>query len=380
MNIAVDGEVFTWWARGGIARIYREVLPRLAHQRPQWRVTVHTQGDVPAESLPPGVQHCAIPRVPPEWRPWRFWRRVAPRLDRALSRMHWRRLDADMFLPTYYSQPPLAAPSCCLLYDTTMELFPDGFDARVLASVLPRKRDALRRAAVVVCISENTRKDAIRILQLPEDKCRVALLGGFGDIPRHEPLPGAADEGPEPFLLYVGDYYAAYKNFPLFLDAVGDSASPILRQYRVVVAGSRRPSPDEEREFRQLISGSRLKFRVGVSDGMLAALYATCAAFVYPSRYEGFGIPVVEALQLGAPVVCANSSSLPEVGGDVVRYFDPESVESLRAAIIAAVGDGRAADWVERRRAHAARFSWDRVAAAIVAAIEETTAKRGGIQ
>jgi glycosyltransferase involved in cell wall biosynthesis len=99
------------------------------------------------------------------------------------------------------------------------------------------------------------------------------------------------------------------------------------------------------------------------SDASLAALYIGATAFVYPSLYEGFGIPVLEAMTLGCPVLCSDSSSLPEVAGDAAEYFDPARTDSLRAALESVVGSAtRRAELASRGRARAALFSWERCA------------------
>ena len=109
-----------------------------------------------------------------------------------------------------------------------------------------------------------------------------------------------------------------------------------------------------------------------VSDEDLTALYQACTVFCYPSLYEGFGLPLLEAMTAGAACVTSSVSSLPEVGGDAVLYVDPQSVDEIRAAIERLLGSEDERRLLgERARQRAGEFSWDRTAAETLAALEE---------
>jgi glycosyltransferase involved in cell wall biosynthesis len=112
-----------------------------------------------------------------------------------------------------------------------------------------------------------------------------------------------------------------------------------------------------------------------VGDEDLAALYELCTVFAYPSLYEGFGLPVLEAMQSGAPTLTSGTSSLPEVGGDAVRYVDPGSVEDIRAGLRELLEDRQQrAELGRRGRERAAGFSWDRAAGEVLAVLERLAA------
>jgi glycosyltransferase involved in cell wall biosynthesis len=170
----------------------------------------------------------------------------------------------------------------------------------------------------------------------------------------------------KPFLLYVG-YRGGYKNFAALLRAY--ARSPLLRrEFLVVCFGGGR---FKERELRQIseqnVQRDNVRYLSG-SDDLLAALYAAAAALVYPSLYEGFGMPPLEAMSMGCPVVCSNASSLPEVVGEAAEFFDPLREDDLVAAIERVVtSDERRQALVASGRDKCAMFSWQRC-------VEETMA------
>jgi glycosyltransferase involved in cell wall biosynthesis len=131
------------------------------------------------------------------------------------------------------------------------------------------------------------------------------------------------------YLLFVGDR-AGYKNFELFIKA----AAPLLLKHnlRLICSGGGHFTGAEKNLFINVNIAARVQ-QVSASDADLAALYANAEAFIYPSLYEGFGLPVLEAFYNNCPVIMSNTSSLPEVGGEAAQYFDPINQQSIAAAI-----------------------------------------------
>jgi glycosyltransferase involved in cell wall biosynthesis len=167
-----------------------------------------------------------------------------------------------------------------------------------------------------------------------------------------------------PFILYVGGFIA-HKRVPLLVSAFRQLSEEYPHQLILVGWGPKRAM----RELARAIDESKMRDRIsvfsGLSDCALACLYSRCDLFVYPSQYEGFGLPVLEAMACGAPVVCSSSSSLPEVAGDSAVYFSPGSETELVAAMRAVLSDSslRAA-LVEKGKRRAREFTWARAAAA----------------
>ena len=135
----------------------------------------------------------------------------------------------------------------------------------------------------------------------------------------------------KPFLLFVGGR-EGYKNFNRFLEAVSIS-NKLIKQFDIVAFGGGIFSAKENALIRSLGFKKDQVKQVGGDDSVLASLYQSASAFVYPSLYEGFGIPPLEAMVNECPVISSNSSSIPEVVGEAGEYFNPEDVENLSLAI-----------------------------------------------
>jgi len=138
----------------------------------------------------------------------------------------------------------------------------------------------------------------------------------------------------------------------------------LMRDFRLVCFGGGKLKASEHERIRQLhIPPERISALCG-DDRLLSALYQYAAVFVYPSLYEGFGIPPLEAMQCDCPVICSNTSSLPEVVGQAAYLFDPESTELLREALDNMLYDTAMVEtYIDRGREHAAGFSWDQCVA-----------------
>ena len=164
------------------------------------------------------------------------------------------------------------------------------------------------------------------------------------------------------FLLYVGNR-GGYKNFLRLLEAYG--TSPQLKMgYELICVGGGGFHADELKTMQALGLDSNQVMQLGGSDQLLARLYESASAFVFPSLYEGFGIPPLEAMSHDCPVVCSNTSSIPEVVGDAGEYFNPEDIENMRAAIERVVtSDSLRKLLIAKGRARLQFFSWDRCAA-----------------
>ena len=270
------------------------------------------------------------------------------------------RIHPDVVHETYYAASPTyrgKAIRALTVFDMIHELWPESFSASDHTARL--KRCAVERADRILCISENTKRDLLRALPVDERKVSVTHLG----FDRLSPGKLVARDivGDAPYVLYVG-VRNQYKNFLGFARAFAGSRQ-LTGNFRIVCFGGGDVNAKERAVLRSLGLPDSKVVHVAGGDEVLAAIYSGAAAFVYPSLYEGFGIPPLEAMSLDCPVVASNMSSIPEVCGDAVEYFDPHDTDSICAAI-ERVTDSRerSRELIALGRKRCEMFTWDRCA------------------
>jgi glycosyltransferase involved in cell wall biosynthesis len=284
-------------------------------------------------------------------------------VNQQLSKLKLRNMDVDLLHETYYSAKPLcpAAKSRIItVYDMIHEKY--AFSFSHLDRTTKYKRLAVSRADHIICISHSTKKDLCEIFDVPEHKVSVVHLGFDKFEQRCASAASITDEYPQrPFLLYVGSR-GGYKNFTGMLKAIALRSD--LKDTFDVVAFGGGPLNAFELALIDSLGFARNSVRqVGGGDTVLGGLYRHAAAFVYPSLYEGFGLPPLEAMAHNCPVVTSNSSSMPEVVGNAGEYFDPLDVGGQAEAICSVVFDAqRRSQLIELGRQRLSVFSWERCA------------------
>jgi glycosyltransferase involved in cell wall biosynthesis len=272
-----------------------------------------------------------------------------------------RNFKPDVLHNTYYFpvKPPSGARGVLTVYDMIHEKYPKYFAASPFITRI--KAASVAAADHVICISESTRRDLLATYDIPEERVSVTHLGfdPLGSLLSGEPSSDfkvrviGADA---PYLLYVGSR-VNYKNFKGLLDAYAASASLRKNFFLLCFGGGDFTGAERTAISKAGIEG-RVRFLAG-GDAALAACYAHASLFVCPSFYEGFGIPVLEAMSLDCPVACSNSSSLPEVVGDAAKLFDPADRDSIRGALESVLDSPSAATALkERGRIRSQLFSW----------------------
>lgn len=261
------------------------------------------------------------------------------------------RKSVDIYHETYFTRfdlSPRGSLKVVTVHDMVHELFPDKFPA--IDPTRGAKRAAILRADHVICVSENTRRDLLCYFDLDPSRISVVHHGSSLSAPRSN-----ADR--ECFLLFVGAR-GPHKNFQTLLQAFASSTLP-KEGFSLVCLGGGPFNSSELRQIDQLGLAGSVEQRSG-RDEELVSLFRAASALVYPSLYEGFGIPPLEAMSCGCPVICSNTGSLPEVVGDAAQLFCPNSLEELRFAMESvAYSPSRISELIDAGYVQAARFSWD---------------------
>lgn len=287
----------------------------------------------------------------------------------------------DLLHMTYASPAWSAVPVVLTVHDICYATNPEWFsarDVRVLSAVVPR---SIGKAAHVITVSRSARDQIVERFHVPEAKISVIPNGPGGaaapislDDARAE-LAALGDMPQGPYLLAVGNVQPR-KNLGRLIEAFGQLIGSRGHDVDLVIVGPRHFRADEILSAAAGV-GPRVHFTGYVTDRQLAACYRCCTAFVYPSLYEGFGLPALEAMAHGVPMACSNAGALPEVYGDAAVAFDPTSVDAIVDAVDRVLRD---ADL--RRRLSAAGierakdFSWTKSARLTLDAYQKALLRR----
>ena len=359
MKIAFDHQVFSFQEYGGVSRYVCNLA-----------ISIARQPDVEAKIYAPLHVNAYLADLPSNlvsgYRLRKFNGAVNKYISVAANKIlvipKLRGFRPDIVHETYYSSLaylPKGARRVITVYDMIHEKIP-GMSSPWRFSH-KRKRDAVLRADHVVCISRATRNDLLEYIGVPEEKVSVVHLG-FSIRKDHEFQSNKIGEKEsKPYILYVGNR-GGYKNFSRAICAYA-SSKMLMDNFKFVCFGGEGVTNDEMAMLRTLnISSGLVQFKRG-GDELLAEAYANARVFIYPSLYEGFGLPPLEAMSYGCPVVCSNTSSIPEIVGDAGEYFDPNEPSSIRIALESvAMFDDKRVELIFAGYRRLSCFSWDKCA------------------
>lgn len=342
MKILFDHQIFQAQRYGGISRYFCEVLKRFPSEHNGY-VSVRFSINKHLASLKQvQVEHSRsahhllnlqfLPTLLKS-KPIRLARKIAPSLFTRPFRLNQeetiRRLqkgEFDIFHPTYYDDyflPYLGGkPFVLTIHDMIHEKYPE---LQVDIQTIRMKRNLALKAAHIICVSEHTKRDVMAFYGTPEEHISVIH---HGCTPAISEAVSNKDTS-SPYFLYVGER-DLYKNFSFFIEA----CVPLLQStqdVKIVCAG--KPFSEFEIELLKTYGISQKVECVAPSDSELQVLYQNALCFVFPSYYEGFGIPILEAFANQCPVILSNTSSFPEVGGDACLYFEPKDLLDIQAKL-----------------------------------------------
>ena len=354
MRIVYDYQIFSYQEYGGISRYYYELASRIAQHEGCYAcihallyINKYIKGDENFEVI--GIPIPVIPGMA----------RVHISINYLLSRILVRKCRPDIFHETYYAKDriaPAKVKTVLTVYDMTYERLTNFFPSK--QKISRNKEYAVKRANHIICISESTKNDLIDILNINPDKISVIYLGYTKKTARHK---NKLNIGDKPYILYVGQR-VAYKNFSRLLQAYASSPR-LQKDFKLVCFGADRFSNDEISQIKELNLKPEDVVHLKGDDDILNHLYSNASIFVFPSLYEGFGIPLLEAMSFKCPVVCSNTSSLPEVAGDAADYFDPCNLEEMISSIESVVfSTEKKNHLIERGLERIKLFSWEKCA------------------
>lgn len=265
----------------------------------------------------------------------------------------------DIFHPTFYETYHLPfvgkTPIVLTIFDMINEKYPSDYPKR--DPTPSRKKRLAERADKIIAISESTKCDIIDILKMPAAKIEVIYLASSLSV---ESAPKTNLNLPENYILFVGSR-SGYKNFKRFLNVFAQLVQQ-EKSLSLICVGGGAFTNEERAQLKQLEVSSIVQQQV-LHDGELPYYYSQAKLFVFPSLYEGFGIPVLEAFACGCPLVCSNTSSLPEIASEGAEYFDPLSEESMFEAIRNVLTDqARQKELVRYGHKRGKEFSWAKCA------------------
>ena len=282
-----------------------------------------------------------------------------------------RQVKADVYHGTFNVLPVLPwlspAPRMVVtMHDVAPFKMPEAYSKQfgVLARFLTRM--AVRRADHIIAISSATRSDLIELFPLAASKTSV-ILNGVGeefvaaaDLPQAEVASVAGRLGlPARYVLYVGNLERK-KNLPRLISAIQKAKAAAGLPHRLVIVGSR-PQGVPAADLTGAIDDGLVVFTGALPDADLPAVYRGAELLAYPSLYEGFGMPVLEAMAAGVPVLTSTVSSLPEVAGGAAILVDPLNVDSIAGGLVTALIDGQwRAAAVNAGRSRAKNLTWER--------------------
>ena len=326
MKIAFDNQIFSLQEYGGISRYFVNLIQQLENSEVQTKI------------FAPIFYNKYIKEIPKELIFGKYLNKYPVKtyrfinlFSKYLSNHMIKKWKADIIHETYYSSIDFQSKKILkviTVYDMIHEIFLNKFFKENDATII-KKVNSIKRADHIIAISENTKKDLITFFPETESKISVIRLG-FNPVVFNQKNKKLDIKLHTPYILYVGDR-GYLKNFNNFVIAFSNSKF-LKEKYKIVVFGNNKINKKERDFFNKYNILNNIIFDSG-ADNLLTSYYSNAAAFIYPSLYEGFGLPLLEAMGNKCPVICSNTSSMPEVAGDAALFFDPYNLKDIQIKI-----------------------------------------------
>lgn len=361
MQLVVDGIIYKIQATGGISRIFTEIIPRICDFDQNVKITILTSGllsqQIPQHS---NIRNKRIPEIDRYLHPAIFSRNVVNRIKKSWNNVWIGNGKNKIWHSTYYTIPEKwEGLQTVTVADMIHERFPELFDGPGSEDFKELKKQCILAADAVISISEATSRDVQQIYNINDKRIHVVHLACsdfFRPLDKHDDPVNKNNNAL--FFLYVGSR-AHYKNFHGMITAY--SRWKEKGKVKLLVVGPQW-TRDEQKSLTELGIEDRVELLTDVRDESLCILYNQALAFIYPSLYEGFGIPLLEAMACGCPVIASMIDTTVEVAGECPIYFDLDDKDSIISAFDTAVSEGRESMRVREGLEHVKKYSWEKTA------------------
>lgn len=362
IKILFDPQIFNEQKFGGISRVYTELFiqfNKIAEIQIDcslfYTENIHYQ-ESPMFSDSFQKRNNILLKMSKILRPYRPKKLIRKNTEKTIELL--KAQEFDLYIPTYYDPYFLDylgdKPFVLTVHDMIHELFPQYFGPDKIT--IPSKKRLINQATKIIAISHSTKKDILAFYpHIDPSKIEVVYLG-------HSAKPEAEIQPdlPEKYILFVGNR-SFYKNFRFFLKAI----APVLKLHpdtQLLCAGGNGFSP-EEIEWIAALNVSGQVIQQNFRDDELTNYYKKALFFVFPSAYEGFGIPVLESMASGCPIILTNYSSFPEVAGDAALYYELDNPRDLADKITLLLEDPQLRESLRIKGLdQAKKFSWEKMA------------------
>ena len=269
------------------------------------------------------------------------------------------------FSPAHYIPRFCPIPTVVTIHDLSYFYYPEEFLKKDLFQLKNWTKYSVEKAKKIIAVSQTTKKDIVKFYHIPEEKIEVIYNGGpsrHSDPERAKRVESEESKKNKKYFLYVGTLQPR-KNIDTLIDAYS-----IFRknhpEYKLIIAGKKGWLYEHiYKKVEELDLQKEVEFKGYVTDNELAVLYQNAFCFVLPSLYEGFGIPILEAMSFDCPVITSFTSSLPEVGGGACLYFNPKNPKELTEKMIELSENRKLrSDLIKKGRGRTGLFSWKKCA------------------
>ena len=317
MKILLDYQIFQLQRYGGVSRYFSKLAEHLIKLNHEVKIycPVYKNYYLRNKKINKNVSGFGIKKYP------KFTNPLFDYLNYNLTSRFISKIDIDILHLTYYKRIynlKKKVKKILTIYDLIHEKFNYFYDK----DLFDYKKKSIQFADEIICISQNTKKDLLNFYNVEESKISVIYLGVEEKTDAHRV------KSEKKIILYVGDR-RKYKNFDNFLKAYSES-NILVKNFEIICFGGGKFDLNEISYIKSLkILKKKIK-QVSGDDNLLNKLYKCAEFLIVPSHYEGFGLPILEAMSFGCPVLCSDKSSIPEVANNAALYFDASDVDSIK--------------------------------------------------